>query len=221
MHVYEEPGGLEVTNAAVLIDRSGNWGGRYEKQHLVPFGEYLPLQRWLRFLGPLVYAVGSLRPGDAEQSLLAAPAHGLPPFGVSICYEVIFPQIARSQVRRGARFLATITNDAWYGTTSGPYQHFAMARMRAIENRRWLVRAANTGVSGVVDPWGRVLQRSHLETEALITARIEPLDGLTVYARLGDSFAWACALVAGIAVAGATMPRLRRILPREQATDRA
>lgn len=196
VHVDDSGDEVGVANAAVLYGADGQWRGRYEKRHLVPFGEYLPLRDLLDFLGPLVEAVGEMRPGPEDQELLRAPDAGVPPFGLSICYEIIFPRIVRGQVRQGATFLATITNDAWYGTTSAPYQHFAMARLRAVENRRWLVRAANTGVSGVIDPWGRVRVRTGLFEEALAEATIAPRTDLTLYARTGDAFAYACLIVA-------------------------
>jgi apolipoprotein N-acyltransferase len=196
VHVYEEEGGIEVSNAGVLYDGDGAWRGRYEKRHLVPFGEYLPFRPLLGFLGPLVQAVGELRAGAADQPLLAAPEFGIPPLGLSVCYEIIFPYIARGQVRAGAQLLVTITNDAWYGTTSAPYQHFAMARMRAIENRRYLVRAANTGISGVFDPWGRVVASTGLFEQTVLMASVRPRTGLTPYAATGDLLGIACALFA-------------------------
>ncbi len=207
VHVESSEAGTTVANAAVVVDGDGSHAGRYEKSHLVPFGEYLPLQSFLRFLGPLVQAVGAMRAGDPSQPLLSAPIVGVPPFGLAICYEVIFPGLVRQQVRAGAQFLVTITNDAWYGTSSGPYQHFDMARLRAIENRRWLLRAANTGISGIVDPWGRVVQRTEMETEAVVLGEVRARDELTVYARTGDAFAIACALLATVCIAGAIWPR--------------
>lgn len=207
VHVYEEDRRYEVTNAAVLFDSNGQWVGRYEKTHLVPFGEYLPLQRWLRFLGPLVQAVGAMRPGDPQQPLLGAASSSVPPFGLAICYEIIFPPAARQAVRRGAQFLVTITNDAWYGTTSAPYQHFSMARLRAVETRRYLIRAANTGISGIIDPWGRVVQQSELEQEIVLTGRIFPRHDISPYVRTGDVFAILCMLLGTLAVLGALFPR--------------
>ncbi len=195
VHVEDAGDGFTVSNSATLLDGAGRWRGRYDKSHLVPFGEYLPLQRWLRFLGPLVQAVGVLAPGGANQPLLSVPEQGIDPFGLAICYEIIFPNLVRSQVARGARFLVTITNDAWYGTSSGPYQHFAMVRLRAVENRRYLVRAANTGISGIVDPWGRVLQRSELETEAVLVGQVEGHQAMSLYASVGDVLPRACLLV--------------------------
>jgi apolipoprotein N-acyltransferase len=206
VHVYDEDGRIEVSNAGVLYDRDGRWRGRYEKTHLVPFGEYLPFRRVLSFLGPLVQAVGELRPGPARQPLLGVPEQGIPPIGLSVCYEIIFATIARRQVLDGAELLATITNDAWYGTTSAPYQHFAMARLRAIENRRYLVRAANTGISGVVDPWGRVVAATALYERRALMATVAARTDLSLYTRFGDVFGWGCALVALVQL----VPVLRR-----------
>lgn len=203
IHLYDVERGYEVANAAVLFDDAGEWRGRYEKQHLVPFGEYLPLQRFIGWLGPLVQAVGSMQPGAADQPLLSAESSGVPPFGLAICYEIIFPSLVRESVRQGAEFLVTMTNDAWYGTTSAPYQHFAMARMRAIETRRYLVRAANTGISGIIDPWGRVVESSPLEQEALVVGTVYGRDEISPYVRTGDLFALLCLLVAIIAIADA------------------
>jgi apolipoprotein N-acyltransferase len=199
--------GYEVANAAVLVDQGGEVGGAYEKSHLVPFGEYLPFRPMLGWLGPLVQAVGELKPGTSDQRLLGGSTTGLPTFGMSICYEIIFAAMARDQVRRGARFLSTITNDAWYGTTSGPYQHFAMARMRAVENRRWLVRAANTGISGAVDPWGRVVIATALEETAAPVVEIGLRTDTTFYQRSGDILGMICQLFAALLVVGALRGR--------------
>ena len=207
VYVEDNDAGYTVANAAVVVDGDSGWAGRYEKSHLVPFGEYLPLQGFLKFLGPLVQAVGAMRPGDVSQPLLAAPTSGVPPFGLAICYEIIFPRLVSRQVQAGAQFLVTITNDAWYGTSSGPYQHFEMARLRAIENRRWLLRAANTGITGVVDPWGRILERTEMETEQVVVSAVRARNDLTLYVRTGNVFALACTLLASVCVAGVIWPR--------------
>ena len=193
-HVEDTEDALAVANSAVLVDADGSWPGRYDKVRLVPFGEYVPLRAVLRMLGPLVHAVGAVVPGARDQPLLRAPAAGVPLFGVAICYEVVFPHLVRRQAARGAEFLVTITNDAWYGRSSGPYQHLAMARMRAIETRRWLVRAANTGISAIVDPWGRVIRRSELEETTVLRGEIVPRRGRTPYVASGDLFALLCAV---------------------------
>lgn len=199
-HVEEIGGDIQATNAAFLIAPDGSWRQRYDKVRLVPFGEVVPLRRWLPWIGPLVVAVGDFHAGDPDQELFGDPELSLPPFSVAICYEIVFPGFIRRQVRRGATFLVTITNDAWYGTSSGPYQHFAMARMRAVENRRFVVRAANTGISGIVDPWGRVLARMDLEQKGMRAFTIIPRTGTSPYVLWGDLFAVACVLLAGVGV---------------------
>jgi apolipoprotein N-acyltransferase len=118
----------------------------------------------------------------------------------AICYEVVYPRLIRRSVLAGSELLTTITNDAWYGRSSAPYQHFEQAAMRAIEQGRYLARAANTGISGFVDPYGRVLARSRLfETEVLVTD-VRLVEPLTVYARIGDVFAFACTFVTALAL---------------------
>lgn len=204
----------EVANAAVLFGPDGGLAGRYDKVHLVPFGEYLPLRDWLPdSLGPLVQAVGALRPGEAEQRLLGEDVEGLPRLGLAICYEIVFPGLVRRGTERGAELLVTITNDAWYGTTSGPYQHYSMARFRAVENRRWLVRAANTGISGIIDPWGREASRSRLDTRAVLVAGVRPGSARAPYLTIGDSLGRVCAVIAVVALALALRGRRRSPRP--------
>jgi len=154
------------TNAAFLLTARKGLSDRYDKIHLVPFGETVPLRSVLFFIEPLVEAVGDFTPGAdpsplGRDLLLAGEDGPATPFGVAICYEVIYPHLVARQVRAGATFLTTITNDAWFGRTSAPAQHFAMAAFRAAETRRWLVRAANTGISGLVAPSGRVVRHPH------------------------------------------------------------
>lgn len=189
------------TNAAFLMGPRGDWLGRYDKIELVPFGEYVPFDDWLDLLGPLVVAVADFRPGDPGQPPLAAPEADVSPFGVAICYEIVFPELMRRQAERGARFLVTITNDAWYADSSAPFQHFAMARMRAVELRRTLVRAANTGISGVVDPWGRVRARLGLNRTGVLVENIRLARGTTPFQRTGILFPLACALLSAGAFA--------------------
>lgn len=178
-------------NAAFLVDQTGATAGVYRKMHLVPFGEYVPLRRVLFFVAPLVEGVSDF---SAGQALTLLPVQGHP-VSVAICYEVVFPHLVRDAVRRGSQLLVTLTNDAWYGTSSAPFQHFEQARLRAIEQGRYLVRAANTGISGIVDPYGRVVVRSPLFEPRTLVGQVRLLEGLTVYGTIGDSFAWACAAV--------------------------
>lgn len=173
-------------NAAYLVRPDGQVGGIYRKIHLVPFGEYVPLKRLLFFAAPLVEAVSDFTPGD-EAVLFEAGGHR---FSTAICYEIVYPSLVRRFVAGGSELLTTITNDAWFGRSSAPYQHFEQASMRAIEEGRYLVRAANTGVSGIVDPYGRVLARSGIFETSVITGEVRYIDWLTVYARYGDVFAY-------------------------------
>jgi len=200
-----------VSNAAFLIRADGVWAGRYDKVHLVPWGEYVPVSWLFRFVAPLVEGVAGFRRGDANQPLFADPDADIPPFAMAICYEIVFPGHLRRQVAGGATFIATITNDAWFGETSAPYQHFAMARLRAVETRRYLVRAANTGISGVIDPWGRVVHRTELNKPALTIAAIVPGTSRTLYVRGGFVFAPLCVFLAvvGAIMAWRQSPRLQ------------
>ncbi|HEY3044829.1 MAG TPA: apolipoprotein N-acyltransferase, partial [Vicinamibacterales bacterium] len=140
-------------NSAFLVREDGSTGGVYRKMHLVPFGEYVPFKRMLFFAAPLVEAVSDFSEGG-RPALLPVGGHLI---STSICYEIVYPNLVRQFVTGGSELLTTITNDAWFGKTSAPYQHFAQASMRAIEVGRYLVRSANTGISGIVDPYGRVL----------------------------------------------------------------
>jgi apolipoprotein N-acyltransferase len=158
----------------------------YFKMHLVPFGEYTPYKRVFFFIDKLTHAVGELTPGTEP---VLHEYRGFP-FASPICYEIIFPPLVRTFVRKGATFLVTITNDGWYGRSSAPYQHWAQAVVRAVENRRYLLRAATTGVSGAVDPFGRVLTKSSLMTQTVLTATISPARRLSVFTRIGDVLPW-------------------------------
>ena len=173
-------------NAAFAVKPDGTVGAVYRKMHLVPFGEYVPLQRLLFFVGPIVEAVSSFTPGDTPV-LLPVGTHRA---STAICYEVIYGNLIRQFVNDGSELLTTITNDAWYGWTSAAYQHWDQARMRAIENGRYLARAANTGISGFVDPYGRVLDKSALFEQRLIVRDIKFLRTRTIYSRVGDLVAW-------------------------------
>ena len=136
----------------------------------------------------MTHAIGDITPGSTH----VLHAFEEIPFGSPICYEIIFPNLVRKFTKKGAEFLTTITNDGWYGKSSAPHQHFAMAVMRAVENRRFLLRAATTGISGVVDPYGRILTKSELHTVTFLDGQITPRKDLTLYARVGDLFAHLC-----------------------------
>ncbi len=173
-------------NAAFLVGPDGQTRAVYRKMHLVPFGEYVPLRQLLPFVAPLVEAVAEFSPG-LEPVLLPIGDRSL---SVAICYEVVYPWLIRSFVLAGSDLLVTITNDAWYGTTSAAYQHWEQASLRAVEHGRYLVRAANTGISGIVDPYGRVVARTALFETAVVTADVRWIRTRTVYGTIGDLIAW-------------------------------
>jgi apolipoprotein N-acyltransferase len=183
-------------NSAFLIAPDGSTGAVYRKMQLVPFGEFIPLQHWISFLSPLVGGLATFAAGDSV-TMLPIGGHKA---STAICYEVIFPHLAREAVDRGSELLTTITNDAWYGTTSAPYQHFALASMRAIEQGRYLVRAANTGISGAVDPYGRVVGKSAIFEQAGMVVDVRFLQGRTIYSRIGDVAAYASLAVTVLAL---------------------
>ncbi len=184
-------GPTEFYNAAFVLDGQGRVRGTYRKMQLVPFGEYIPA-RWLLFFAqPLVEGFSDFSAGE-QLTLLPVDGHRL---SVAVCYEAVFPWLSLQAVRQGSQLLTTITNDAWYGTSAAPFQHFQQARVRAVETGRYLVRAANTGISGIVDPYGRVIVESPLFETGTYVGEVRWLDGTTVYARIGDSVAWACMLV--------------------------
>jgi apolipoprotein N-acyltransferase len=152
----------------------------------------VPLERLLYLVTPIVKS--DFAAGDGVNVLRVA-SH---PLSTMICYEAVFPDLGLEAVRAGSELLTTITNDAWYELSSAPHQHFEMARLRAVEQGRYLVRAANTGISGVIDPYGRVIQRSNLFEPAVFAADIRFLSERTLYARIGNLFAYACVLVTAL-----------------------
>ncbi len=184
--------GDRIYNSVVMVGEDGSSRGTYRKMQLVPFGEYVPLKGLLFFVGTLVDKVSAFSPGTEPVVLEAGGVRT----GVAICYEVVYPWIARAFTARGAELLTTITNDAWFGRSSAPYQHFQQASVRAVEQGRYLVRAANTGISGVVDPYGRTLQASPLFEEAALTADVRLIQSRTIYSYVGDVVAWLCAAAA-------------------------
>jgi apolipoprotein N-acyltransferase len=185
----QEAGHTHYYNSAFLLEGK-SLRYRYDKIHLVPFGEYVPLS-WLLPVGPGIAArEADFTPG---KDMTVMSTDNCPKFSVLICYEVIFPRLSRWALRKGAQMLITITNDGWFGHSAAPYQHFEMARVRSIENRVWLIRSANTGISGVFDPAGRTVAATKLNTQASIVVPIpsKPSKG-SFYLRWGDLFAWAC-----------------------------
>ncbi|MGH8071850.1 MAG: apolipoprotein N-acyltransferase [Candidatus Entotheonellia bacterium] len=194
-------------NTAFLIGPDGQMVGRYDKRHLVPFGEYVPLRQLLFFVNPLAGgAIGEFAPGH-EATVFATPSGR---FSVVICYEAIFPEEVRDFFRSGADFLVNITNDAWFGRSAAPVQHLAMAAFRAVENRAYLIRAANTGISAIVAPDGPIVQASELFTPAVLSGAIVPHADASFYTRYGDLFAWG---TVGIALVTAIDQLVPIVLP--------
>ena len=185
---------IDYFNSAYLLGPDGEVHGKYNKAHLVPFGEYVPMKKFLPFVGKMVEGIGDFVPGQ-KGTIIRQGKLGL---GVLICYEIIFTDLAREMIRNNADLLVNITNDAWYGRSSAPYQHFSMAVFRAVENRRSLVRSANTGISGFIDPAGRIMEQTDIFKEAVITHSLPVMRQKTIYTRFGDWFAITCILMTTI-----------------------
>ncbi|MFC1821319.1 apolipoprotein N-acyltransferase [Thermodesulfobacteriota bacterium] len=184
-----EKDAIHYYNRAYIVSREGVISGLYDKVHLVPFGEYVPLKRFLPFVHRLVPAAGDFTAGDRIVPFRSSALS----IGILICFEAIFPEIGRGHSANGADILVNLTNDAWFGMTSAPFQHLSMSVFRAVENRRPFLRAANTGFSAFIDINGRVISRSDLFHEEVLVYRVKscPIP-VSFYTRYGDLFAWAC-----------------------------
>ena len=189
--------GIRLFNAAFLVTPTGETAAVYRKMHLVPFGEYVPFKELLYFVSPLVERLAEFSPGTSMVMLPVGP-HLV---NTAICYEVVYPSLIRQAVNDGSQLLTTITNDAWYGQSSAPYQHFELASMRAIEQGRYLARAANTGISGVVDPYGRVVRQSAIFEQAGLVEDVRLLTSRTLYSAIGDAVAYLSIAVTALALA--------------------
>lgn len=194
-----------ATNSAILLNPSGQRIFTYDKIHLVPFGEYVPLRKWLTFTGKLTADLGDFTPGTVYA------VGGLPGgrFGTFICYEAVFPNMVRRFTAGGAELLINISNDGWFGRSSAPAQHLMMARVRAVENRRWLLRDTNNGFTVSVDPYGRIVAQLATDIRGQLDAPYDFRSDLTPYARFGDWFAWLCVIVSLVLLAMAA-PFIRR-----------
>lgn len=181
-------------NTAIVLDPEGRVLLAYDKIHLVPFGEYVPWWAFPGLVGKITHEAGMFVPGSVYQTAQARDG-GL---GVFICYEAIFPQLVRRLVPHGPGVLVNISNDAWFGDTAAAFQHLNMARMRAIENHRFILRATNDGITCVIDPYGRVLDRLPRHQALTMTARFEYIDRRTFYTEHGDVFAWGCIGIAAL-----------------------
>ncbi len=183
-------GDLRVQNSAFVLSPDGEMIGKYSKVHLVPYGEYVPLRPLFPFIEKLAVGVGDFLPGEDFQPLVLSADR----VGFLICYEGIFPEIGRAYGQRNASMLVSITNDAWFGTTSAPFQHLSMTVFRAVENRTFLVRAANTGISAIVDATGRITAQTGLFERTFLTGPVRIHRENTFYTTYGDLFVLFCVI---------------------------
>jgi apolipoprotein N-acyltransferase len=194
---YERKSNREIygRNSAFLLSGEGQINGVYHKIHLVPFGEYVPLKSVLFFVEKMVQAIGDFQAGTAYTVMAIPHEQSKTLVSTVICYEIIFPDLVRRFVDQGASVITTVTNDAWFGRTAAPFQHFSMAVFRAVENRVPVARAANTGISGFIDTKGNILATSGIFTEARLTHTLTPGSDKSFYTRYGDLFSYACVII--------------------------
>ena len=193
-------------NSMLIVGTDGGRVGRYDKIHLVPFGEYIPFKRLLFFARKLTGRVSEFTRGD-ERKVFRLNGHR---YGIFICYESVFADEVREFAQLGAEVLVNVSDDGWYGDTSAPWQHLNMARMRAIENRRWILRDTNNGVTAVIDPYGRVRQSIPRHAVDALPAAYGFRDDVTFYTAHGDVFGWVCVLLSFGIVAWAGRKLLRQ-----------
>ncbi len=191
--------GSQVFNSAALVSPSGDWTARYDKVHLVPFGEYLPFPKLFAFAGGLTKEVGEFQAGVSRAPLDAGDKR----LGVFICYESVFPGEVRQFANQGAHVLVNLSNDGWYGDSGAYAQHLNQTRVRAIENDRWILSATDTGVTASIDPYGRIVARLPRKERGALIAPYALTSVTTFYTRHGDWFAWLCAIIS----AGALLTR--------------
>jgi apolipoprotein N-acyltransferase len=181
--------------SAIVFNAQGAEAGRYDKMHLVPWGEHVPFPKLFFFAHKLTGKVSNFTPGAARRIFTLESANGQTHrYGVFICYEAVFASEVRQFAKMGAQVFVNQSDDGWYGDTSAPWQHLNMARMRAIENRRWLLRDTNNGVTAVIDPYGRVRQSIPRHQVDALPAQFAFRSDITFYTAHGDVFAWLCVL---------------------------
>ncbi len=195
--------GNRYYNTAYVFGKQGELTGSYSKNHLVPFGEYTPLRAYFPFLAKMSVDIGDFFSGPNHNPIVT----GVGKIGMLICYEGVFPYITNDTVRRGADVLVNITNDAWFGRSSAPYQHFAFYVFRAVETDRFLLRSANTGISAVIDPRGRTTARTGIFTQDVLTGAYSLRHTRTFYVEHGDYFLILCLLF----LCGVTVFRVRAV----------
>jgi apolipoprotein N-acyltransferase len=193
-------GQWDASNSVTLLDPLGRRLFTYDKIHLVPFGEYVPLRQWIKFAGRLTADIADFTPGteyrvgNLPMVETYVPSAGAK-FGVFICYEAIFPEEIRRFAKNGAELLINVSNDGWFGRSAAPEQHLMMSRVRAIESRRWMLRDTNNGYTAVVDPYGRIVASLAPDIRGQLDAPYDFRRDLTPYVRFGDWFSWLCVIV--------------------------
>jgi apolipoprotein N-acyltransferase len=202
----------DIYNSASVVAPNGAWIARYDKIHLVPFGEYVPFERLFSFASGLTREIGTFARGRLRLPLQLGDIK----VGILICYEAIFPNEVREFAKNGAELFVNISNDGWYGEGGAPWQHLNMARMRSVENHRWMLRDTNTGITAVIDPYGRVLAKAPRKQRTQLQAAFSLERGTTFYTRHGDWFPLLCAIITVVELV------LRIVVPdamAEQATS--
>ena len=196
MEEDEASGQYRIFNSASLVSADGHFAGRYDKMHLVPFGEYIPIRRLIFFAKQLTQNLEDLEPGAERKTFRVGAADGsVHRYGVFLCYESVFADEVRQFTRMGAEVLVNLSDDGWYGDTSAPWQHLNMARMRAIENHRWILRDTNNGTTASIDPYGTVRQSIPRHRVDALPAEFGYESDLTWYTEHGDVFAQVCAIL--------------------------
>jgi apolipoprotein N-acyltransferase len=184
---YIDAVGEGPANSVGLLSPTGDQISRYDKMHLVPFGEYVPFKRLLFFAESLTRQVGEFIPGT-DYTVSPVDGHKI---STAICYESIFPNLVREFVKRGSELIVVVTNDGWFGESSAPYQHLRMGIVRAVENRRYVVRLANTGISAIIDPYGKIEAETPIGVRTILDGKAYFRSDRTFYTRYGDVFVYA------------------------------
>ena len=184
-------------NSVAMLSPDGRAISQYDKVHLVPFGEYIPYQTLFFFVDKISTEAGNFKPGNR---VVVTPLDNQRSAGTFVCYEAVVPDLVRQFARDGSQLLVNVTNDAWFGESAAPSQHLAMARMRAIENHRYLLRAANNGISAIIDPDGRVVKAVPRNQRTFLEGHFSFETRMTVYSQYGDVFAWLCLFASAVAL---------------------
>lgn len=183
-YTFDKQKNLLFMNSAYIINPQGDVIGRYDKQHLVPFGEYLPLDNYIGWVRKFMPTAGNFSPGPKSSPLIDNQIK----VGVLVCFESIFPEYSRQAILKGSNILAVITNDGWFGRTGAPYQHYEMAIFRAVETGRWLIRSANTGISAIISPWGEVLHKTQIYKPSFVYENVDLRNEITFLVKYGSNW---------------------------------